>query len=186
MKARVNSVIIEVAQGDMLTFPTEAITVVTDPNLSVSSDLHHLAGPTVKEQTTIINWRDIGQSAITDAGNLPFARKIIHTVGPRWGEGSERGKLEIATWSTLTLAEEYKLASIALPAISVGTLGYPVEACAKIMLTRVIDFTFEALEFLRLITFCLEDEGVYNAFKTEFEQQIHDLLQTGEGQVATV
>lgn len=183
MKAKINRILIEVIQENILNLPVEAIVVVTDPNLSIDKKLSALAGPIVEQQTTEIGWADVGQSVITDAGNLPI-KKIIHTVGPRWGEGSERGKLETATWTSLQIAEDNHLASVAFPAISVGTLGYPIEACAKIMVTRVIDFTFEKLQSLKSITLCLVDEPSLKAFQSEFEQQIRELRETGEGKVA--
>ncbi len=183
MKAKVNKIDIEIMQGNILNLPVQAVVIVTDPNLSIDPTLLNITGPLVQAQTRAIGWCDVGQAAITDAGNLKNIRKIIHAVGPRWGEGSERGKLTNVTWECLTLAENSELDSIALPAISVGTLGYPLENCAKIMLTRIIDFTFEKVKHLQSVILCLEDITALEVFKAEFERQIYDLRQTGEGKV---
>ncbi|MEO8397269.1 MAG: macro domain-containing protein, partial [Chloroflexota bacterium] len=119
---------------------------------------------------------------MTSAGNLK-AEKIIHAVGPRWGEGSERGKLGNVTWECLHLAESNDLKSIAIPAISAGALGYPLENCATTMLSQIIDFTFEDLKHLRTIILCLPDELAFDAFKREFDQQLEELRQSGTATV---
>jgi O-acetyl-ADP-ribose deacetylase (regulator of RNase III) len=186
MKAKINKVTIQIVQGDMLTLPVDGLVTVTDPNLTVEPRLASLTGRSVVAQTADIGWCDVGSAAITDAGDLPEVRKIIHAVGPRWGEGAERGKLGNVTWLCLSLAEDNGLKSIALPAISVGALGYPVENCATTMLTKIIDFTFEDLRVVRKIMLCLPDEAQFKAFRAEFQRQLQDLRETGEGQISQV
>jgi len=183
MKAKVNRVTIELVQGSTLTQAADAITVVTDTNLSVSPQLAAAAGPSVARQTAAIGWSAAGTTVATDAGDLVGIRKILHTVGPHWGQGSERAKLGNATWSSLQLAESLEAKSVALPAISVGTLGYPVEACAQIMIERTIDIAFEPLKHLRTVFICLENLTIYEVFLQEFQRQIEDLRATGEGKV---
>lgn len=183
MKAKVNSVNIQVIQDNIHILPVDAIVVETDPNLSVSDILLQFAGETIQQQTRQIGWADIGEAVITDAGKLPNTQKIIHAVSPRWGEGSERGKLSNVTWGCLSLAESHLLKSIALPALSVGVWGYPVEACANIMITRIIDFTFEKLKSLRSVVLCLDNTSAFDVFRSEFERQILELRETGEGKV---
>lgn len=183
MKAKVNRVTIELVVDNILLQPVDVIVTVTDPNLHVAPELASATGPSVQQQATAIGWCDVGSAVATGAGNLPEVKKIIHAVGPRWGEGSERGKLANATWASLNLAEALEMKSIALPAISVGTLGYPVEGCAQIMIERAIDFTFETLKHLRQVIFCLSNTAIYEVFLEEFNRQIEDLRSTGEGRV---
>jgi O-acetyl-ADP-ribose deacetylase (regulator of RNase III) len=120
---------------------------------------------------------------MTDPGRMTNTQKIIHAVGPRWGEGIERAKLANTTWACLNLAEENSLKSIAFPAISVGALGYPVENCAKTMLGKIIDFTFEDLKRLRAVIIALPDDITSEVFRKEFELQLEQLRETGEGRV---
>jgi O-acetyl-ADP-ribose deacetylase (regulator of RNase III) len=154
----------------------------TDTNLHLSPTLAAKAGPEVQQICAAIGWCETGYAVVTDAGDLPV-EKIIHVVGPHWGEGSERGKLASATLECLRLAEENRLKSIALPAISVGVLGYPAENCAKTMLPHVIDFPFEDPRYLRTIVVCLDDPLVYSIFKAEFAAQIQELKEAGDGEV---
>jgi O-acetyl-ADP-ribose deacetylase len=183
MEAKVNRVNIRIIQGNLLALSVEVAVVVTDPNLTVSPELAALAGDVVRSQTAAIGWCEVGSAVMTEAGRLEGIDKIIHAIGPRWGEGSERGKLSNVTWQCLSLAETNRLRSIALPAISTGTLGYPLEGCAKVMITRIIDFTFENLRSLRSVILCLENAAAVSVFQAEFHRQIEVLKETGEGRV---
>lgn len=182
MKARVNKVTIQIVQDDILSLTAGGIVNPTDTNLHVSSTLSARAGPSVQRECAAIGWCETGYAVVTDAGSLPF-EKIIHAVGPRWGEGSERGKLASVTLECLRLAEQNRLKSVAFPAISVGILGYPAENCAKTMLSQIIDFTFEDLKYLRTVIICLDDPVVYQIFKNEFAEQLKELKEAGDGEV---
>jgi len=183
MKAKINKVTISIIQGNLYTTQVDGIVHATDPNLSLDPALVDIAGPFIEEQTTRVAWCDVGSAIATDGGKLENVQKILHTVGPRWGEGAERGKLANATWSCLQLAEEQELSSIAMPAISVGALGYPLENCATTMLTKIVDFTFEPVKHLRTIILCLLNEQQLNVFRSEFERQLEALKEAGEGKV---
>jgi O-acetyl-ADP-ribose deacetylase (regulator of RNase III) len=91
------------------------------------------------------------------------------------GEGSESGKLANAVRASLNRAEEHRLHSIALPAISTGIFGYPLEGCADVMLRVIIDYTFEDLETLDQIVVCLYDARAFNIFAAEFEKKLGEL-----------
>jgi O-acetyl-ADP-ribose deacetylase len=185
MKAKVNKTSIQVVQGDIYGLQTGAIVTVTDPNLGLNPKLATLAGPEVQAEADYIGWCDIGSAVVTDAGKLTNVEKIIHAVGPKLAEDRSRGKLARVTWRSLELAEEHGLKSVALPPISVGTLGYPVEASAKIMIEQIIDFTFEKLKSLRTVIICVDDSipNALQAFESEFKRQLAALKETGEGQV---
>ena len=66
---------------------------------------------------------------------------------------------------------------------STGLLGYPLENCAKTMLTEIIDYTFEDLKHLRTVVLYLASDLESQAFRDEFERHIHELQETGEGQI---
>jgi len=74
----------------------------------------------------------VGSAVITIAGRLP-CKAIIHTVGPRMGEGNEDYKLRKAVRSSLLLASEKGFTSISMPAISSGIFGFPKDRCARIL-----------------------------------------------------
>ena len=182
MKAKVNKVTIHAVHDDILLLDIDGLVNATQSNLAISPELATKAGPALQRACAEIGWCEVGSAVITNAGNLPV-KKVIHAVGPRWGEGSERGKLANATWESLRLAELNQLRAIALPAISIGTSGYPLENCAKTMLKEIIDFTFEPLRFVRIITICLANQLELEAFQQELQEQLDTLKETGEGRV---
>lgn len=183
MKAKVNKITIEVIQDNILTLNVDGIIIVTDPNVNVTDSLVSAAGEEVREKAAKIGWVEVGSAVLVDAGKMTNAQKIIFSVGPRWGEGAERGKLANAVWSCMNIAEDNDLASIAVPSISVGTLGYPVESAAQIIIQRIIDFTFEPTKSLKRVTICLPTPPIFDVFHAEFKRQIEDLRETGEGKV---
>jgi O-acetyl-ADP-ribose deacetylase (regulator of RNase III) len=182
MKAKVNKVNIRIIQENLLAAPVSGIVLATDPNLSLSADVTARAGPEVVEACQEIGWCAVGSAAITTAGRLPF-EKLIHAVAPRWGEGSERGKLANLTLKCLRLAEDHQLKSVAFPALSTGAMGYPMESCARILLEEIIDFTFEDLRHLRTIMVCLDNALALDVFNAEFARLLRVLQTNGNGKV---
>ena len=64
---------------------------------------------------------------------------LIHAVGPRWhGNPSERQQLKKVCNNCLVTAREYS--SIALPAISSGVFGCPIDQCAEVMISTIVAF----------------------------------------------
>lgn len=181
MKAKINRVTIEICQGDALAIPAAGIVVETDTNLSLSHELLHKAGPEVQRACREIGWCDVGSAVITGAGRLPHER-IIHAVGPRWGEGAERARLANVTMECLRLAEANRLKSLVLPALSTGPLGYPVENCARTMLTQIINFTFENLKYLRKVVICVTSDPILQTFQEELSQQLTNLSRGSSSQ----
>ncbi len=178
MKATVNGMLIALVQGDITDLTVDAIVNAANSQLilgsGVAGAIRAKGGPAIQEECLRIGWCDVGEAVITGAGNLP-ARHVIHAVGPHLGEGNEPGKLASATRASLTLAEQNQLRSIALPAISTGVYGFPLEACAQIMLRVIVDITFEEFEHLREVTLCLYDQQAFDVFTREFEKQLAEL-----------
>lgn len=178
MDARINSITIRLVRGDITDLAVDAIVNAANSQLilgsGVAGAINRRGGPSIQEECLRIGWCDVGEAVITGAGNLQ-ASHVIHAVGPRMGEGNEPGKLASATRASLTIAEEHSLESIALPAISTGIFGFPLEACAEIMLRVAIDITFEEFQHLNRIIFCLYEQKAYDTFCAEFERQLLEL-----------
>lgn len=104
-----------------------------------------------------------GKAVITGSGKLP-CKYIIHTVGPKMGEGNEDEKLKKAVWSALTIAELYNLESVSMPAISSGIFGFPKDRCAEIIIKAACEFLNQKDINLKTIILCNNDEETYNIF----------------------
>jgi O-acetyl-ADP-ribose deacetylase len=105
-----------------------------------------------------------GEARITPGFALP-ARFVIHTVGPRW-RGGARGEdeaLASAYRSSLALAEENGLQTIAFPAISTGAFGFPVERAATIAV-RTVAAALERHPTIRRVELVCFDEGTRRIF----------------------
>ncbi len=105
-----------------------------------------------------------GGVAVTGAGRLK-AKYIIHAVGPVYGRDPEE-KLAEAVENSLRKAEELGLKTIALPAISTGVYGFPMDKCAKIM--REVLEAFSKETKLQKVTICLYGSEAYKNFLTAF------------------
>jgi len=166
MEKRINQAMVHLTQGDITEMQVDAIVNPANQNLilggGVAGAIAKKGGPVIQEECSRIGGTYVGGAVVTSAGNLQ-AKKVIHAVGPRMGEGNEDEKLTHATMNSLVVAEEYKLKSIAFPAISTGIFGYPVDRCAKIMLQVAIGF-LQRPSHITDIYFCLWTEDDYQVF----------------------
>lgn len=105
----------------------------------------------------------VGGVAVTSAGNLS-AKYIIHTIGPRWGEGNEEEKLRNAVKNALEKAKKLGCESVSLPAISTGIFGFPKELGAKIIIETAIKFAANS-GTVKKIRFCNIDKQTSEIFK---------------------
>ncbi|CAF3954733.1 unnamed protein product, partial [Rotaria magnacalcarata] len=82
-----------------------------------------------------------GTAVKTTAGNLPY-KCIIHAIGPQYIDGNrqERSLLFSCVLSSLRLAEGENYTSVALPAISSSTYGFPLADCTNTVVRAVKQF----------------------------------------------
>ena len=107
-----------------------------------------------------------GEVAVTGAGRLK-AKYIVHAVGPVYGEEGEE-KLAEAIRNSLEAADRLKLKSLAMPAISTGVYGYPLEICARVMRKELEEFS-KRRKSVEKVIICLYGEEAYRRFKQAFE-----------------
>lgn len=98
-------------------------------------------------------------------GSLP-CKMIIHAVGPRYKDGrhGEARALGNAVFESLKMAGENQFQSVAIPAISTGIFGYPLEAATQVILTAVMDYVMEGNHVPAEVHFVNNDEPTVNAF----------------------
>lgn len=136
--------------GDITTLPVDAIVNAAAPELAggrgVDGAIHRAAGPELLRACLALPEAfpgircPTGEARITPGFELP-ASYVIHTVGPVWrggGEG-EAGLLESCYRASLRLAVGVGVRTIAFPAISCGTFGYPVEPACRIAVETVAE-----------------------------------------------
>ena len=84
----------------------------------------------------------VGNAVHTTAGSLP-CKFVIHAVGPEWHKQSEKKSVKLlqkACVESLKLASQLGLSSVAVPAVSSGIFGAPIDACAFAMLNAVEEY----------------------------------------------
>jgi len=179
MKIRFKKTEIELIDGDITTLDVDAVVNAANSQLAhgggVAGVISKKGGSAIQEESALwVKTRGpvhVGDVAITSAGDLP-ARYIIHAVGPHQGEGKEAEKLKHATLNSLKMADDRLLKSIAFPAISTGIFGYPMDKCAKIMLSAVKKYVGQETG-LEHIIFCLFGEEAFNIFQKRFIRIFH-------------
>jgi O-acetyl-ADP-ribose deacetylase (regulator of RNase III) len=142
-----SGVLLQLVQGDLTLEQVDAIVNAANAPLrhggGLAGAIVRRGGPSIQAESDA--WlRQHGpvthdRPAYTGAGDLP-CRYVIHAVGPVWGEGDEDNKLAAAVRGSLQVAAELGLASVALPAISTGIFGFPVERAAVIILSNIYNF----------------------------------------------
>jgi O-acetyl-ADP-ribose deacetylase (regulator of RNase III) len=169
---------ITIVEGDITRQQVDAIVNAANNSLlgggGVDGAIHRAAGPQLLEECRTLNGCPTGEARITGGYNLP-AQRVIHTVGPVWrgGDQNEDELLASCYRSSLALAEQHAVQTIAFPSISTGVYGFPIERAARIALTEVNAVLQRAsgLKEVRFVCFGTRDYEVYRA---AFAESTHE------------
>jgi len=171
MELTVNNSKIKLVQGDITELSTDAIVNAANAQLilggGVAGAIRRKGGPSIQEECNKIGGSIVGGAVITTGGDLK-AKYVIHAVGPRMGEGNEDEKLKNATLNSLKLMDEHSLKTIAFPAISTGIFGYPIDRCAKIMISNAKEYLTSETQIEDVI-FCLYSASDFSVFEDELK-----------------
>ena len=159
---------IALRRGDITKFEGDAIVNAANSRLvhggGVARAISDAAGPGLDEEGQFELEAhgpiEVGDALATKGFDLQVTW-VIHAVGPIYGDhdGAEAELLARAYESSLDLAREYQLKTVAFPAISAGTYGYPLAEAAQIAVDSVREHG-HGLE----VTFVLFDADTYAAF----------------------
>lgn len=112
----------------------------------VDGAIHAAAGPQLVEECSELNGCDTGDAKITKAYDLA-CKNVIHTVGPIYRHRSRREEsshpetlLRSCYRTSMELAMQHGLKTIAFPAISTGVYGYPIDLAARAVTQEVRQF----------------------------------------------
>ena len=153
--------------GDITSLDCDAIVTAANDALcgggGVDGVVHDAAGPELVRASMALVPCPAGDARITDGFNLS-AKFVIHAVGPIFHDlEADRKTLANAYESSLTLAAENNVASIAFPCISTGAFGFPADSACDIAIGRVVRWV-RSNALPELVTFCcfeLDDHARY-------------------------
>lgn len=120
----------------------------------VDGAIHRAGGPAVLEDCIrrFPNGLATGAAGWTSAGDLP-ASWVIHTVGPNFAAGERNRELLTSCYrSSLAVADELGVSTIAFPLISAGVYGWPLQDAAAAALEALTSADTKVQE-VRLIAF---------------------------------
>jgi len=179
MRRQINRTVLELVQGDITELETDAIVNAANERLAhgggVAAVISRKGGPAIQRESDEWVRRHgrvpTGSAAITSGGDLT-ARYVIHAVGPVYDRSNPARSAELlasAVRSALRIADEHGLKSIALPAISTGIFGYPMEEAAEVMLRAAIEY-LEGETGLERVVFCLYGQSAYRVFEETLQR----------------
>ena len=159
---------VQVVQGDITRQNVDVIVNAANESLlgggGVDGAIHRAAGPQLLEECRKLDGCQTGEAKITKGYNLP-AQSIIHTVGPVW-QGGQRHEDELLAKcyrSSLALAVQHSVRTIAFPAISTGVYAFPLGHATQIAVTEVKNFLTQntLIEQVRFVCF---GEAAYQCY----------------------
>jgi len=169
MERAVDGVKLELVQGDITRQQVQAIVNAANRWLrgggGVDGAIHRAGGPQIMAECRSIGGCPTGSAVITTGGDLPAAH-VIHAVGPVYRDGAsgEEELLASAYRSSLQVAVENGIRTVAFPSLSTGAYGYPVREAARVALRAVIDFVRadpQDLDLVRFVLFSRQDYEMY-------------------------
>lgn len=170
MKVAINGCTLEITEGDIAAQEVDAIVNAANRFLAggggVDGAIHRAGGPAIMEDTArrFPEGCPTGSAVIGVAGLLA-AKHVIHAVGPVWRGGNENEAelLAGAYRRALELAAQHACRSVAMPALSTGAYGYPIDLASRVAVRAVGDFLVES-GTPELVRFVLWGRAAYDAF----------------------
>ena len=158
---------IVLCEGDITEWEVDAIVNAANSQLvlgaGVAGAIREKGGPSIQEECDEIGPIEVGDAALTGAGNLP-ARFVIHAAGmPPMGEASEES-IASSLRRSLELANEKGCETVSVPAIGAGIGGFSTQRAAELLLAAAQEH-LAGETTVREIRFVLFGEPTYRIFE---------------------
>ncbi len=165
--------IIEIVKGDITKADVDAIVNAANNKFwmgaGVAGAIKRAGGESIEQEAMAKGPVMPGEAVYSTAGQLPY-KYVIHAAVMGQDLRTSDKLIRRATISSLNIAEKLHLESIAFPAFGTGVGGFPMKACANIMVTTVRGYS-DLVKHLRRVQFCLFDELGYKLFTDAVEKR---------------
>lgn len=160
---------IRIVQGDVTESHADAIVNAANSELilggGVAGAIRRKGGPAIQAECDRIGPVQVGEAAVTTAGNLK-ARYVIHAASMRLGGTATADSLRDAVRSSFACAQERGISSMAFPAVGAGIAGFPIRRCAEILMNEAVQALRKKL--VEEVEFYPFDDVGYAAFEEAY------------------
>ena len=123
--------------------------------------IYRAGGPGLRAECAALGGCGVGQAKLT-GGHRLRAKYVIHTVGPRYPAEHCREDLAKCYGSSLDLAREHGIRSIAFPSISTGRSSYPKKEACQVAVQAVYAWLRENDDYDIRVVFSCVDPKIYD------------------------
>jgi O-acetyl-ADP-ribose deacetylase len=131
---------LEIVDGDIAALDVDAVANAANDRLwmgaGVAGALKRAGGDEIEREAMAKGPIPLGDAVATGSGSLP-ARWVIHGAVMGQDLRTNADLVEQTTRSVLRVAEELGARSLAVPAFGTGVGGFPLDECARLMVTTV-------------------------------------------------
>ena len=159
---------VKIYTGDITEAETDAIVNAANNHLwmgsGVAGAIKRKGGQVIEDEAVALGPIEPGEAVATTAGELPHTY-VIHAAGMGQDLRSSEELVYASALSSLRLAEELGLESIAFPAIGAGVGGVAIADCARVMCRALDDFAVEArsIKEVHFVIFSRQDTEIFKS-----------------------
>ncbi|MEK7774573.1 MAG: macro domain-containing protein [Candidatus Zixiibacteriota bacterium] len=162
---------IDIVKGDITTMAVDSIVNAANNQFwmgaGVAGAIKSKGGEVIEQEAMKKGPVMPGEAVFTGAGRLPY-RCIIHAAVMGQDLHTSDKYIRQSTIASLRLADSLSLKSIAFPAFGTGVGGFPVRACAHVMITAIRSWESHSTSLERVVL-CLYDDTTYAIFRDYLE-----------------
>lgn len=164
----INNCTVEAVYDDIFNLDVECIVNPANNSLlgggGLDGAIHEKDGSDLLDDTVRLAGTYTGGAKITKTHNLKN-KYIIHVVGPMDSNKNKEVLLERTYFNLLSLANEHKIKTIAIPAISCGAFAMDIDSASKIAVETIKDYLEKSDSTIDKIYICLNNYKFYEKYK---------------------
>ena len=169
MKTTIRNVALEIVPGDITELEVDAVVNAANNQLwmgsGVAGAIKRVGGEGIEKEAMALAPIAVGDAVATTGGALK-AKWVIHAVVMGQDLHTDAATISKATTSSLAVADRCGAKSVALPAFGTGVGGFPLYACASIMVCEVRRYVAgHEKTGIKRIVFSVYSDAIKAAFK---------------------